>query len=176
MSDAGRNQGLFCDACGAEVSSGANFCPTCAAPQSPGAHIQQDHSVPPPGGKRRFSGIGWKGWLIVVGLILAVVISVPMGLLAHSTTAAVITFVIVAVVFSKLANEIEDLIRPFKRAPITTRRVGIPLEVKRQVWERDGGVGQRCGSTFDIQYDHVIPLSLGGANTVENLNTMWYLQ
>ena len=29
-----------------------------------------------------------------------------------------------------------------------------------------------CGSRFEIQYDHVIPLSLGGASTAENLQIL----
>jgi 5-methylcytosine-specific restriction endonuclease McrA len=40
------------------------------------------------------------------------------------------------------------------------------------VFERDGGRCVECGSGFDIQYDHVIPLALGGANTVQNLQIL----
>src|SRR5580692_1836256 len=29
-----------------------------------------------------------------------------------------------------------------------------------------------CGSDFDIQYDHIIPFSMGGASTVENLQLL----
>ena len=29
-----------------------------------------------------------------------------------------------------------------------------------------------CGSGFDLQYDHLIPLSLGGATTVTNLQLL----
>jgi 5-methylcytosine-specific restriction endonuclease McrA len=45
----------------------------------------------------------------------------------------------------------------------------IPRDVKLAVYERDDGRCVECGSNFDIQYDHVIPFSLGGASTVENL-------
>lgn len=29
-----------------------------------------------------------------------------------------------------------------------------------------------CGSDFDLQYDHVIPLTLGGSGTLENLQIL----
>jgi len=52
------------------------------------------------------------------------------------------------------------------------RREPIPREARIAVFERDGGRCVECGSGFDIQYDHVIPLALGGANTVQNLQIL----
>lgn len=52
------------------------------------------------------------------------------------------------------------------------RREPIPREVRRAVFERDGGICAQCGSNFDLQYDHVIPVALGGATTVENLQLL----
>jgi 5-methylcytosine-specific restriction endonuclease McrA len=52
------------------------------------------------------------------------------------------------------------------------RREPIPREVRRAVFERDGGKCVECGSSFDLQYDHLIPVTLGGAPTVENLQLL----
>jgi 5-methylcytosine-specific restriction endonuclease McrA len=52
------------------------------------------------------------------------------------------------------------------------RREPIPRAVRLAVFERDGGRCVECGSSFEIQYDHVIPLALGGANTVQNLQIL----
>jgi hypothetical protein len=52
------------------------------------------------------------------------------------------------------------------------RRTAIPAEVRQAVFERSGGRCVACGATFDLQYDHVIPLALGGASTVENLQVL----
>lgn len=52
------------------------------------------------------------------------------------------------------------------------QRQPIPREVRRAVFERDGGQCAECGSKFDLQYDHVIPVALGGATTVDNLQLL----
>jgi 5-methylcytosine-specific restriction endonuclease McrA len=59
--------------------------------------------------------------------------------------------------------------RPGAREPITA-------EVKRAVWERDGGrctyvspEGRRCESRWQVEYDHVEPAARGGPSTIEGL-------
>lgn len=52
------------------------------------------------------------------------------------------------------------------------RRERVPGEIRQLVFERDGGACVECGSTFEIQFDHVIPFSMGGATTAENLQVL----
>ncbi|PZR98156.1 MAG: hypothetical protein DLM70_17870 [Chloroflexi bacterium] len=48
----------------------------------------------------------------------------------------------------------------------------IPEDVRRYIWKRDRGQCQQCGATELLQYDHIIPWSMGGSNTVENLSLL----
>jgi hypothetical protein len=56
----------------------------------------------------------------------------------------------------------------------------IPAAMKREVWERDDGccsykdanTGKRCGSKFQLQYDHIEPYALGGRTELENLRIL----
>lgn len=52
------------------------------------------------------------------------------------------------------------------------RRQPIPRDVRVAVFERDGGRCVECDSAFEIQYDHIIPVALGGATTFENLQIL----
>jgi len=51
-------------------------------------------------------------------------------------------------------------------------RESIPAEVKREVWRRDQGKCARCGSRERLEYDHIIPVSKGGSNTVRNIELL----
>ncbi len=51
-------------------------------------------------------------------------------------------------------------------------RGAIPDDVKQLVWTRDGGRCRHCGSQSELQFDHIIPVSLGGGSTPENLQVL----
>lgn len=61
-----------------------------------------------------------------------------------------------------------DLITKF----VKTRSRSIPAQVRYAVYLRDEGKCVKCDSRDDIQFDHIIPFSKGGANTVENLQIL----
>jgi len=48
----------------------------------------------------------------------------------------------------------------------------IRTEVKDRVWNRDGGKCRECGSNENLEYDHIIPFSKGGANTERNIQLL----
>ena len=48
----------------------------------------------------------------------------------------------------------------------------ISEEVKDSVWNRDGGKCVQCGSKENLEFDHIIPFSKGGANTKRNIQLL----
>jgi hypothetical protein len=53
-----------------------------------------------------------------------------------------------------------------------TTREAIPSHVRSEVWRRDRGSCAACGSKSNLQFDHIIPVSRGGATTVQNLQLL----
>jgi 5-methylcytosine-specific restriction endonuclease McrA len=55
-------------------------------------------------------------------------------------------------------------------------RGAIPAALRREVWSRDGGQctfrgrdGQRCSATSRLEFDHIVPVALGGTSTIDNV-------
>ncbi|HEX7623007.1 MAG TPA: HNH endonuclease signature motif containing protein [Anaeromyxobacteraceae bacterium] len=76
---------------------------------------------------------------------------------------------------------------PTRKSPVAAKAVKkpvggrepIPAAVRREVWTRDEGRctwrgpdGQRCGSMWKVELDHLRPAALGGPSTVENLRIL----
>ena len=56
--------------------------------------------------------------------------------------------------------------------PQAGRRDIIGDDVKQLVWMRDGGRCRHCGSQVELQFDHVIPVALGGSSHAQNLQIL----
>jgi len=54
----------------------------------------------------------------------------------------------------------------------TEARRRIPQETRHEVWTRDGGKCVDCSAEDYLEYDHIIPVSRGGANTAQNVQLL----
>lgn len=48
----------------------------------------------------------------------------------------------------------------------------IPQDVKQAVWQRDQGKCVQCRAATYLEFDHIIPFSKGGANTIQNVQLL----
>lgn len=58
----------------------------------------------------------------------------------------------------------------FKLKKKRSRRIS--QDVKDKVWRRDEGRCVECGSNENLEFDHIIPFSKGGANTYRNIQLL----
>jgi hypothetical protein len=52
------------------------------------------------------------------------------------------------------------------------KRHSVPKKVQDRVWNRDGGKCVECRSNENLEFDHIIPVSKGGANTYRNIQLL----
>jgi len=78
-----------------------------------------------------------------------------------------------ALLFYALLTEMVDRLNdPIDDSVFSPKRERIPDDVKVAIWRRDGGVCVRCGSRENLEYDHIIPASKGGSNTLRNIELL----
>ena len=69
----------------------------------------------------------------------------------------------------------EDIIFSTPASPLPyqqTSREPISEAMRAQVWRRDRGLCTKCGCQNNLEFDHIIPVSKGGATSVANLQLL----
>ena len=69
-------------------------------------------------------------------------------------------------------NELDIEPKEESASVLDNRTRHISQEVKDDVWNRDGGECIQCGSSENLEFDHIIPFSEGGANTYRNIQLL----
>src|SRR5438105_1243243 len=59
-----------------------------------------------------------------------------------------------------------------KTAAARGSRTAVPNDARFFVWQRDGGRCRNCGSRDELQFDHIIPVALGGSNCARNIELL----
>lgn len=54
----------------------------------------------------------------------------------------------------------------------TFERLSIPINIREVVWKRDKECCVICHSNTNLELDHIIPISKGGSNTINNLQVL----
>lgn len=67
------------------------------------------------------------------------------------------------------AHALQAMTEELSKGP---KREHIAQDVKILVWQRDGGRCVNCGSQSDLEFDHIIPIAMGGSNTARNLQLL----
>lgn len=70
---------------------------------------------------------------------------------------------------SEMVNRIND---PIDESVFSPTRERMSDDLKMSVWRRDDGRCARCGSREKLEYDHIIPVSKGGSNTLRNIELL----
>lgn len=71
---------------------------------------------------------------------------------------------------ARIRREVEAF-ENLERIP-AARRGRIPESVRLFVWQRDEGHCAKGGSREQLEFDHIIPVALGGSNTERNIQLL----
>jgi len=71
----------------------------------------------------------------------------------------------------RLKQEVEALEGAIQKSG-AAKRTPISDVVKLAVYARDDGKCTRCGSSQDLQFDHIIPIAKGGSNSEQNIQIL----
>jgi 5-methylcytosine-specific restriction endonuclease McrA len=78
----------------------------------------------------------------------------------------------IARVRAKIDRLIDRRNRQIERSAGGRDSRAIPQDVKIEVARRDEGRCVQCGSVADLQFDHKVPWSRGGASTADNIQLL----
>lgn len=72
------------------------------------------------------------------------------------------------------AEAVKDLERVdrIKGISESADRAAIPQDVRRAVWARDQQSCRQCGARIDLEFDHILPVSKGGSNSMDNIQIL----
>ncbi len=109
-------------------------------------------------------------------LLILLVGGSAIGLLAQAyptlTATAVIVIIFAACILIGLLYQLPATRSSPRGAAYKSSRPPIPRAVAQAVYARDGGRCVYCGSAQNLQFDHIIPYSKGGADSMENLQIL----
>jgi hypothetical protein len=110
----------------------------------------------------------WK--LVVAAGALVGLVTVDRPGSGGSAWGALAPYVIHALAGAAIGLVVAIALRRLRPAVVASPgRKAIPERVRHEVWRRDRGTCVECGSRGRLEFDHIIPVSRGGANTVRNL-------
>ena len=73
---------------------------------------------------------------------------------------------------SQSVDRAKSLAATKQQKPSGPKRDSIPADLRVLVWERDGGKCVECNAKEDLQFDHIIPVAMGGGTSEKNLQVL----
>jgi 5-methylcytosine-specific restriction endonuclease McrA len=65
-----------------------------------------------------------------------------------------------------------DLQTHYRRKREKDQHRYVPVQTRRDLWQRNHGACVRCGSTAGLTIDHIVPVSYGGTSELSNLQLL----